>query len=379
MANRLILKRSSVAGKVPLATDLSVGELAVNLADAKLYSKDAGGNVISVGGGSSLPTQTGNSGKFLTTDGSTPSWGAVAWAGITSKPTTLSGYGITDAAPSSHVGSGGTSHANATTTTAGFMSSTDKSKLDGIASGATANTGTVTSVGGTGTVSGLSLSGTVTTSGNLTLSGTLSVTPSNFASQTANYILAAPNGAAGVPTFRALVAADIPTLNQNTTGSAGSVAWSGVTGKPTTLSGYGITDAAPSTGSTSITTLGTIATGTWNASTISVANGGTGATTLTGLVYGNGTSAMTAATAAQIVAAIGTTAVANATNADTLDSLHSSAFARAGAGGSIVEMPGTISANYSITSGSNGMSAGPISVANGVTVTVPNGSTWVIV
>lgn len=106
-----------------------------------------------------------------------------------------------------------------------------------------AGTGTVTSVSGTGTVSGLTLTGGVTTSGNLTLGGTLAVTPSNFASQTANTVLAAPNGAAGVPTFRALVAADIPTLNQNTTGSAGSVAWTGVTGKPTTLSGYAITDA----------------------------------------------------------------------------------------------------------------------------------------
>lgn len=42
--------------------------------------------------------------------------------------------------------------------------------------------GTVTSVSGTGSVSGLSLSGTVTTSGNLTLSGTLSVTQSNLIS-----------------------------------------------------------------------------------------------------------------------------------------------------------------------------------------------------
>lgn len=93
-----------------------------------------------------------------------------------------------------------------------------------IGAGTSSTTGTVTSVGGTGTVSGLTLSGTVTTTGNLTLSGTLSVTPSNFASQTANTFLAAPNGAAGTPTFRAIVAADIPTLNQNTTGSAGSVA-----------------------------------------------------------------------------------------------------------------------------------------------------------
>jgi hypothetical protein len=90
-------------------------------------------------------------------------------------------------------------------------------------SGYTTNVGTVTSVGGTGTVSGLTLSGTVTSSGNLTLGGTLSVLPSNFASQTANTVLAAPNGTAGVPTFRVLVAADIPTLNQNTTGSAASL------------------------------------------------------------------------------------------------------------------------------------------------------------
>ena len=92
-----------------------------------------------------------------------------------------------------------------------------------IGAGTSSTTGTVTSVGGTGTVSGLTLSGTVTTSGDLTLGGTLSVTASNFASQTANTVLAAPNGTAGTPTFRTLAAADIPTLNQNTTGTASNV------------------------------------------------------------------------------------------------------------------------------------------------------------
>ena len=43
-----------------------------------------------------------------------------------------------------------------------------------------------------------------------------------------------------------------------------------------------------------ITGVGTLATGTWNASTIGVAYGGTGATTLTGYVKGSGTSALTA-------------------------------------------------------------------------------------
>ena len=49
--------------------------------------------------------------------------------------------------------------------------------------------------------------------------------------------------------------------------------------------------------------------------TLPVTNGGTGATTLTGVVYGNGTATMTAATAAQIVSAIGSTPVNVATTA----------------------------------------------------------------
>ncbi len=48
-------------------------------------------------------------------------------------------------------------------------------------------------------------------------------TQNPYASKTANNILAAPNGTAGVPTFRAIVGADIPTLNQNTTGTAANV------------------------------------------------------------------------------------------------------------------------------------------------------------
>lgn len=47
-------------------------------------------------------------------------------------PTTLAAYGITDAVPSSHVGTGGTAHAVATPSVAGFMSATDKTKLNGL-------------------------------------------------------------------------------------------------------------------------------------------------------------------------------------------------------------------------------------------------------
>ena len=116
-------------------------------------------------------------------------------------------------------------------------------------------TGTVTSVGGTGTVSGLTLTGTVTTTGNLTLGGTLAVTPSNFASQTANTVLAAPSGAAGTPTFRALVALDIPTLNQNTTGSAATL----TTGRTIGMTGDVSWTSASFNGSGNVTGTSTLA------------------------------------------------------------------------------------------------------------------------
>jgi hypothetical protein len=44
-----------------------------------------------------------------------------------------------------------------------------------------------------------------------------------FGSQTQHYFYAAPSGLSGAPSFRAIVDTDIPTLNQNTTGSAASL------------------------------------------------------------------------------------------------------------------------------------------------------------
>lgn len=119
-----------------------------------------------------------------------------------------------------------------------------------IGAGTSSTTGTVTSVGGTGTVSGLTLTGTVTTTGNLTLGGTLAVTAANFASQTANTFLCAPNGTAGVPTFRAILAADIPTLNQSTTGTATNATNTAITNDTTTATAQFVTFVAASSGNT---------------------------------------------------------------------------------------------------------------------------------
>jgi hypothetical protein len=77
----------------------------------------------------------------------------------------------------------------------------------------------VTSVG---TGSGLT-GGPITSAGTIDLATAYGDTVNPYASKTANFILAAPNGTAGVPTFRAVAAADIPTLNQSTTGTASNV------------------------------------------------------------------------------------------------------------------------------------------------------------
>ena len=73
----------------------------------------------------------------------------------------------------------------------------------------------------------LSLPADFTVSGSpVTSSGTITAV---FASQTANYFKAAPNGSSGVPTYRAIVAADLPLINLS----------SGVTGTPMWGSAYG--------------------------------------------------------------------------------------------------------------------------------------------
>jgi hypothetical protein len=110
-------------------------------------------------------------------------------------------------------------------------------------------------------------------------------TQNPYASKTAKYFLAAPNAANGAPTFRAIVASDIPTLNQNTTGSAATlttarningVSFNGsaditVTAAAGTLTG---TTLASGVTASSLTSVGTL-------TNLSVTN------TITGSVSGN--------------------------------------------------------------------------------------------
>ena len=50
----------------------------------------------------------------------------------------------------------------------------------------------------------------------------------------------------------------------------------------------------------------------------------------------------------------------------------------ASAGGAIYENTQTITANYTMTTGTNGHSVGPITINSGIVVTIPSGSSWLV-
>lgn len=188
-----------------------------------------------------------------------PSTHTHSFTTLTNNPTTLSGYGIVDAAPLSHVGSGGSAHTISTVNTAGFMSAADKVKLNSISPNANLyvhpdHYGDVTSVGdgeltigllkvtnamlagsiavsklAANTISGILLGGTLAA---LTMASPLSATSTYdgssavtiglsagygdlqnpYTTKAKNLVLASPSSSSGLPTFRALTTEDLPTV-----------------------------------------------------------------------------------------------------------------------------------------------------------------------
>jgi hypothetical protein len=111
---------------------------------------------------------------------------------------------------------------------------------------------------------------------------------------------AAPSG--GVSTFSAGTTGFTP--NTATTGAVTLGGTLGTSNGGTGLTSFTTNGAVYATSTSALTT-----------GTLPVASGGSGATTLTGVLYGNGSSPFTAATGSEIATAIGSTAITNATNA----------------------------------------------------------------
>ena len=167
------------------------------------------------------------------------------------------------------------------------LASTATASFDGSANATPGVTGTL-AVGNGGT-------GATTLTGILKGNGT-----SAFTAATAGTDYVAPGGALGTPSSGNLANCTFPTLNQNTTGSAATL-----TTARTFQTNLASTASASFNGSANVTPGVT--------GTLPVGNGGTGATTLTGLVVGNGTSAMTTVTA-PTGAVVGTTDTQTLTN-----------------------------------------------------------------
>jgi hypothetical protein len=245
----------------------------------------------------------------------------LTFANVGSKPTTLAGYGITDGVNTDQrvdtTGSligGGRLDTNRTLSLQGDQASPGGSKYYGTDGAGVKGFYDITS-GGTVQFVALTMPGDLfSVAGSpITTSGTFAVT---LASQSPNQVLAGPAaGAVGAaPSFRALVAADLPVVpvakggtGLSATPANGQIDIGNGTGfvrtTITSSTGISVTNGAGSIsiGNSGVLSLSGGTTGLTPASptagavtlggTLAVANGGTGVATLTGYAKGNGTSA----------------------------------------------------------------------------------------
>ena len=181
MANTIRIKRRS-SGAAGAPSSLASSELAFNEMDNTLYygKGDSSGTATSI-------AAIGGDGAFVSLSGTQTITGTKTLSGAVTFSSTVA------------LGS------SATATTAASISNDTTVATTAFVTSKTSSfgSGSVTSVA-------LSLPNIFTTSGSpVTTTGTLTA---SLASQTANFVFIAPNGSAGAPTFRSLVAVDIPTL-----------------------------------------------------------------------------------------------------------------------------------------------------------------------
>lgn len=221
-----------------------------------------------------LPSPVGKAGKFLQTTGAA---GGYSWESLTSLPGGSANKLLYQTAP-------GTTGFIASPASAGTFLKWNGSSFEWTATGA--GQGTVTLIEGVGTVSGLTLTGSVVGSGNLTLGGTLTLTSGNVTSGL-GYI------PAKLDDFSVVV---------NTPSGPGNLAYNDGTGV------FTFTPPAPPVGTVSSFAFtdgngfdGTVTTST-STPTLSLSM------TVSGLLKGNGTGIESAVAGTDYIAPYGTTA-----------------------------------------------------------------------
>lgn len=452
MSNNIILKKSSVGDKVPVAGDLQYGELALNYADGNLFYKNSSnvvttiasnksvsvtGNVTGnyfIGNGSLLtgitasygnanvaaylPTYTGNlvglQGNITTTANVQASY----LIGNGSALTAITGANVTGTvANATYAATSGSAITSGTVTTAAQPNIT--------------SVGTLTSLVVTGNITGGNVStGNLTASGSTTLSGLVSNSTVDFGSAsnvslgsisnikisggTANYVLqtdgasnlswVAQSGGGGTP------GGANTQIQFNDGGTFGGNAGLAFNKTTTTLTANNIV----ATSSANLGLVGNVVIGGGSNGYVLSTNGsgalswiqpvqpasitvdnftGNGVQTVFTLtttpssknnIFVNYNGATLLQDAYSLTGANITFSSAPAAGAQLeITTLGLNTGGGGGGGGAIdgvfYENNANIVSSYTITSGKNAMTAGPVTINTGVTVTVPTGSRWVIV
>ena len=352
-----------------------------------------------------IPSQTGNAGKYLTTNGTTTSWSSVAgglsyqgtWNATTNTPTLASGVGtngyyyITATAGSTNLDGitdwqiGDWLMFNGT-----VWQKIDQSNLVTSVAGRTgAITLTTADVGGLGTIATQAANNVSITGGSITGITDLAVADggtgaSNASDARTNLGLVIGTDVLS-PTGSAASLTSFPTFNQNTTGSAATL----TTGRTIAVTGDLAYTSPSFDGSTNVTAAGTLATVNANVGSFTAANITVNAKGLI-TAASNGTAGATISndttTASNLFPLFASATSGTPTTIYTSDAkylykpstgeLQASALV---ASNGIVVNSQTVSASYTIAVGFSAMSSGPVTLSGGVVVTLGSGSRWVVI
>lgn len=234
-------------------TSLSAGATGLTPASSTTGAITLGGTLAIGSGGTGSTTQqaainalTGaqSSGKVLRSDGTNASLSAIQASDVPTlnQNTTGTASNVTGTVAITNGGTGATTQTAAITALTGTQTSGRYLRSDGTNAALAviqaadiptlnqSTTGTASNVtgivavgnGGTGatTLTGI-VKGNGASAFTVATAGSDYLAP--FGSQTQGWVYAAPSGSNGTPSFRAIAASDIPTLNQNTTGTSGNV------------------------------------------------------------------------------------------------------------------------------------------------------------